>query len=183
MTKAIPTRNRIARLSKILWILLAMTSHSVSAQEPFKKPRSSAYFFAAPGGVAVNHGGGSSLEIGGGGDAFFYRGLGIDGDVGALLYPSHSDQGQPIHRWTGMITANAIYVFQGSAEQKACPFALAGITAIPAFDVSGGFNFGGGTFYWLGRNYGLRIEFRDHIRSGMRTYHDVQGRIALVFRH
>jgi hypothetical protein len=81
-----------------------------------------------------------------------------------------------------MITVNAIYSFQKKAEQKACPFIIAGATAIPLFDVAGGFNFGGGVHYWPGKNYGLRVEFRDHVRSGMRTYHDVQARIALVLR-
>jgi hypothetical protein len=163
-------------------LLLLLGSHSALAQKPFDKPRSSGFLFVAPGGVSVNHGGGSSLEVGGGGQVFVYRGLGFDGDVGGLLYPSHDSQGKQIHRWTGMITLNAVYVFQRTAEQKACPFLIIGATGIPAFDVAGGFNFGGGVQYWFAEKYGLRVEFRDHIRSGMRTYNDVQLRIAVAFR-
>ena len=162
--------------------LLAMASPRASAQDVFKKPRPSIFFFVAPGGVAVNLDNIPSLEIGGGGNVFIYRGLGLEADAGALRFQSRDAQGQQVHRWTGMITIDALYAFQRSAEQKVCPFVIAGATAIPVFDVSGGYNFGGGVHYWISRNYGLRIEFRDHVRSGMRTYHDVQGRIALALR-
>jgi hypothetical protein len=163
-------------------LFLAFASHSAFAQDAFKKPRPSVFFYVAPGGLAVNQDGNSSLEIGGGGNVFIYRGLGFEGDVGALRFGSRGAQGQQIHRWTGMFTLDAIYAFQRSAEQKVCPFLIAGVTAMPVFDVGGGDNFGGGIHYWFGRNYGLRMEFRDHVRSGMRTYNDIQARIALAFR-
>lgn len=170
------------RYPGVICLFLALASHSAFAQNVFKKPRPSAFSYVAPGGVAVNQGGSSSLEIGGGGNVFIYRGLGLEADVGALRFGSRDAQGQRVHRWTGMFTLDVIYAFQWSAEQKVCPFLIAGATGIPVFDVSGGYNFGGGIHYWFGRNYGLRMEFRDHVRSGIRTYHDIQARIALAFR-
>lgn len=160
-------------------LLLGLVGSSLQAQDRFEKPRRSGYFFVAPGAVSVNVNSQSTLQVGGGFEGFLYRGLGIGIDAGALRVSSST----AARRWTGMLSLDAIYDFQRTTGQKFCPFVAAGFTAIPEFDVGGGYNFGGGFKYWFGERYGLRVEFRDHARPGdLHTYNDVQVRIGLAIR-
>ncbi len=160
-------------------LVLAFSCSLASAQSEFKKPKHSGYFFVAPGAVAVNYDSQSSFQVGGGFEGFIYKGLGVGVEVGGLRVSSHTSSRQ----WTGMLSMNAVYDFQRTAKQKVCPFIAAGFTAIPQFDVGGGYNFGGGIKYWFGEHWGMRVALRIHARPGeVHTYDDVQGIIAIAIR-
>jgi hypothetical protein len=163
---------------RYIWAVLcslALLSDSAPGQER-SKPRASGFAFVAPG--ERHDTGSSTLQVGGGGEGYVYRGLGFGGDIGGLY--SHSRTG--VGQWTGMISLNALYNFNSADKSKLSPFMIGGVTLIPAFDVGGGFNFGGGLQYWFHDQIGLRIEFRDHVLTGMRYHHYPQARIAIAFR-
>ncbi len=159
--------------------VLALICNVAHAQNEFKKPKRSGYFFVAPGAISVNVNSQSTLQVGGGFEAFLYRGLGIGVELGGLRVASSSASS----KWTGMLSLDGVYDFQRSAKQKLCPFVAAGFTALPEFDVGGGYNFGGGIKYWFAEHYGVRVAFRAHFRPGdLHTYEDVQGIIGIAIR-
>ncbi len=148
------------------------------AEEEFKKPKQTGFVFISPGAFTVNVDARKTIEIGGGYEGFLYKGLGLGFDVGGIqqLSPGSSN-------WTGITTLYAIYDFQRAANQKLCPYVFGGGTAIPASDVSGGYNLGGGVKYWFAKHAGLKLDFRFHARPGnLRTYDDIQARIGIAFR-
>lgn len=161
-------------------VVMGMLSSAASAQDVFKKPFPTAYFFAAPGVRVDTHQ--STLEIGGGGEFYVYKGLGFGGDVGGLRVPSRDSAGKTVYQWTGMAAFHTIYNFQMSSKQKVNPFVVLGFTIIPAFDTPGGYNLGGGVQYWFSSQLGLRVEFREHVLKGMRSHQYPQVRIGLAFR-
>jgi hypothetical protein len=154
---------------------LGLLSGSGWAQERHK-PRAGGHFFFAPG--QRHDTGSSTLQIGGGGEGYVYKGLGFGGDVGALNVQSTTG----VRQWTSMVSLNALYHFNSADKSRFSPFIIGGVTVIPAFDVPGGVNIGGGLQYWFRDRIGLRIEFRDHILTGMRNHHYPQARIAIAFR-
>jgi len=160
--------------------LSGMLYSAAMAQDVFKKPLPTGYFFVAPG-VRVDTRQ-STLEIGGGGELYVYKGLGFGGDVGGLRTPSKDAAGNTVYRWTGMAAFHAIYNFQMSAKQKIHPFVVFGFTIIPAFDTPGGYNVGGGVQYWFSTHLGVRVEFREHVLTGARSHQYPQARIGLAFR-
>ncbi len=163
----------------IILCLLTVLSLSASAQE-FKKPSRSAYFFVAPGAIAVNTTGGGqpSVAFGGGYEGFLYRGLGIGVEFGGLYV---SDESSTKH-WAAAFSPVLTYDFQRHATQKVSPFVVFGAYMASEFQVCCGATIGGGVKYWLNDRLGLRFEFRDNVRSGMNSYHDIQARIALAIR-
>jgi hypothetical protein len=160
--------------------MFALFCGSAGAQDQFKKPWQSGYFFVAPGSISINTDSQSSVQVGGGYEGFIYKGLGMEFDAGAFyVAPRYVNS----RKWTGMLSLDAVYDFQRSDKQKLSPFIAVGLTAIPAFDVSAGYNFGGGIKYWLQERIGLKAEFRFHVRPGqLRTYQDIQSRIGVAFR-
>jgi len=169
------------RLVAVFFALALFCSSAGAQNEEFKKPRRSGYFFIAPGAISLNVRQFSrpSFQIGGGFEGFIYRGLGIGMDIGGLRVGA---EGASQH-WTAMMSLGAIYDFQHTAKQKVCPFIAAGLTAIPQFDVAGGYHLGGGVKYWFAEHYGMKVEFRFQARPGnLRTYDDVQARIGIAIR-
>jgi hypothetical protein len=160
-------------------VLMGMLSGTASAQDVFKKPLPTAYFFAAPGVRVDTHQ--STLEIGGGGEFCVYKGLGFGGALGGLRVPSSDSTGKTVYQWTGMAAFHTVYNFQRRAKQKVNPFVVLGFTIVPAFDTPGGYNLGGGVQYWFSSNLGLRVEFREHVLTGMRSHQYPQVRIGLAF--
>jgi len=71
-----------------VFCFLGLLSGSGLAQERHK-PRASGFFFFAPG--QRHDTGSSTLQIGGGGEGYVYKGLGFSGDAGALYV--HNVQG------------------------------------------------------------------------------------------
>ena len=118
------------------------------------------------------------IAFGGGYEGFLHKGFGLGFDIGVGSPLSDSASGL-----AGILTLNAIYDFQRTANQKFCPFVAGGLTALMPNDAGGGFNVGGGVKYWFAKHAGLRIDFRFHARPGrLHTYQDVQARIGIAFR-
>jgi hypothetical protein len=140
------------------------------------KPRANYFFFAAPG---VRHDTGSStVGIGGGAEGYVYRGFGFGFDVGGINTSSTTG----VRNWDGIFSLNCIMNFNPTDESRFSPFIIGGFTIIPSFDVDGGYNFGGGVQYWFHQHIALRVEFRDHLLTGMHNHHYPQGRIGISFR-
>jgi len=157
-----------------VFCFLTLLSGSVLAQER-NKPCGNGFFFVAPG--ERHDTGSSTLGVGGGAEGYVYKGLGFGFDLGAINTASTTD----VRRWAGMMSLNAIYNFNIADKSKISPFIIGGVS-IAGFDVPGGVNFGGGFQYWFHEHIGLRVEFRDHIFTGMRSHHYPQGRIGITFR-
>jgi hypothetical protein len=161
--------------------VLALLGGSAGAQELSQAPRNSGYVFAAPGAISVNVSTWteSTLQIGAGYERVLFKGLGIGIDGGALGV-ADSQSGR---HWTPAFCLNGFYEFGRTSSRKLSPFVTAGLTAVPEFDVGGGYDIGGGVKYWFDQRYGVRIEFRDHARPGqLHTYHDLQVRVGFSFR-
>jgi hypothetical protein len=158
------------RFMRILLLLLSVFPPCIRAQEEFKRPHTTGYLFAAPGRIASEH---ASMQVGGGIEGYFYKGLGFGVDGGAM----NTDA-----TWSGFGSLNVVYNFQNALDQKLAPFLTGGGTVYQGFEVIGGFHYGGGVQYWPATHYGIRLEFRGVVRSGRHTYHDVHFRIGLALR-
>ena len=161
--------------------VLLLSAGAAGAQESFGESRNSGYVFVAPGAISANVSAWtvSTLQLGAGYERVLFKGLGIGIDGGPLRVGG----GRSGQRWTGMFCVNGVYQFRRSSVRTLSPFVVAGLTAVPEFDVGGGYDFGAGINYLFDARYGVRIEFRDHARPGeLHTYHDPQVRIALSFR-
>jgi hypothetical protein len=153
--------------------IFAFLCSTAEAQDAFKKPQKSLYAFAGPGGIAVNtNSSSSSFQYGFGFEGFLYRGLGFGIEGGALRSSCNQT-------WKATMYMNLIYDFQRSAKQKLSPFVTLGPSFLQDYNVCCGMGFGGGIKYWLGKHYGVRAEFRDHIRT---PYHDPQFLVGLSIR-
>ena len=169
------------RLSCAVVLTILLMTASADAQEEFRKPKKTGFAFFAPGVIAVNVKPWNvpSYEIGGGFEGYLHKGFGLGVDAGSL----YIDDPYALKRWTYLLCVYGTYDFQRTAAQKLSPFLVAGVSLAPQFDVGGGYHFGGGVKYWFGEHLGLRLEFRDHGRVGaLHIYHDVQGRIGIMFR-
>jgi opacity protein-like surface antigen len=158
--------------------ILSLLCSSAEAQDAFKKPRKSFYVFAGPGRIAANTSdSSSSFQFGFGFEGFVYRGLGL-GIEGGTLRDSHNQT------WSATMYMNVIYDFQRSAKQKLSPFVAFGPSFLQGYNVCCGMHFGGGIKYSMGKHYGVRAEFRDHVRGGgtHNTYNDPQFLFGLSIR-
>lgn len=127
------------------------------------------------GGAGGNSGGDStaSFQVGAGGEALVYKGLGLGAEVGYLAPFSSGRDG------FGILSADGSYHFK-SSHSKLVPFVTGGYSlAFRNFTASGG-NFGGGVQYWVKDHLGLRFEFRDHVFSSD-SPHFYQFRAGLSF--
>ena len=108
--------------------LVALLSASLYAQDTTKKPRANGYFFVSPG--VWNDTGDATFLIGGGGEAFIYRGLGFGVDLGAMHSPNWSS-------WAAILSINALYGIKLPTQTKLLPFVTFGLAATPQFDTPG----------------------------------------------
>ncbi len=155
--------------------LLAVVAAPAAAQVP-REPAASGYLFVAPGAISVNvsQWTRSALHLGAGYEHRVFKGLAFAIDGGPLRV---DDQ------WTGEFNLNALYQFGLGSQPRLRLFVIGGLTALPAFDVGGGIDFGGGLIYWVGKRNGLRFEVRDQARPGkLHTYHDAQVRVGVTLR-
>jgi hypothetical protein len=169
------------RASHTTFLVLIFLSGTAAAQDLFKKPQRSGYFFFAPGAISVNVPiwRTPTYEIGGGFEGFLYKGFGLGLDLGSITLVND----QAAKSRTGIGCVYATYDFQRSISQRFAPFLVAGITIAPEFSVEGGYHLGGGVKYWFAKHFGLRLEFRDHARPGnLHTYNDVQALIGIAIR-
>ncbi len=118
---------------------------------------------------------GRLLTVGGGGDAYVYRGLAVGADIG-YLFPSDSGRDG-----VGILSVNPSYHFTSrSRDQKVVPFVTAGYTLGFRSGTANFFNWGGGATFWFHRSMGVRAEIRD-IRNSQESF-NTSFRIAFAFR-
>ena len=154
--------------------LPAMLLIPAFARDPSEKLRANGYVFGAPGVRADR--GTATIQIGGGGEAYVYKGLGLGVDGGVMMVAECGGC-----RGT-VLSLNGIYSFKSASRPKISPFISGGASLMPASDVPGGMNLGAGVQYWFRERMGLRVEFRDHIFMGYRNHHYYQARIGFAFR-
>jgi hypothetical protein len=131
------------------------------------------YVVAGPAGVSGFFGSSSSsLHAAGGGEALLKGLVGIGGEAGLLADSSNV-------LW--VVSANGV-VHLGAA--RVSPFVTGGYTRMGGGE--GGFNAwnaGAGVDWWARSRLGLRLDFRDHVRSDFRgTVHYWTVRGGIVFR-
>lgn len=127
------------------------------------------------GGAGGNSGGNAtaSFQVGAGGEALVYKGLGLGAEIGYLApFKSGSDG-------FGIFSVNPSYHFKTS-NSKLVPFVTGGYSLAFRSGSSSGGNFGGGVQYWMKDHLGLRVEFRDHVFSSD-SPHFYQFRVGLSF--
>ena len=134
--------------------------------------RGQGYVFVAPGGTSPQTR--ATVHFGAGGEALVHKGLGVGAELGYLA-PTDGDG-------FGLFSANASYHFLRSSGQKLVPFVTGGYSLGFGSETASFANFGLGLSYWFRSRMGLRVEFRDHVRSGDGTVHFWGFRLGLAFR-
>jgi hypothetical protein len=155
-----------------LVLLTALIPSAAFAQSQGER-RAWGYAFA---GVGANTGSGSSARFtaGGGGEALFFRGLGVGGDL------SYLSAGNEFGNGIGIASVDLAYHFNRSG--KIAPFVTGGPSlAFAGGGSTGGGNFGGGIQYWPKDHLGMRFEVRDHVFSSD-SPHFVTFRVGVTFR-
>jgi hypothetical protein len=161
-------------MRKLFVLILLTVSLPVAAlaQSPSER-RAWGYAFAGIGGN-TGFNSGARFTAGGGGEALFYRGLGIGGELGYLS--SNNEFGNGI----GIGSANLAYHFNHNG--KVAPFVTGGASVGFAGGGSiGGGNVGGGIQYWPKEHVGMRFEVRDHVFSSD-SPHFITFRVGVTFR-
>jgi hypothetical protein len=136
----------------------------------------SGYVFAAPGGLTVVGHTLSTLQLGGGVDAVFWKGLGVGAELSAIGPTSD------LSSVVGMFSPNGTYHFVHEKDRKVDPFVTAGYTLLFRSGTANLVNFGAGLNYWFRDHAGLRVEFRDHVYTRGATLHYWGVRLGLSFR-
>jgi hypothetical protein len=139
--------------------------------------RSNGYFFVAPGGSS-GRSTDATLHIGGGGEIVLGKGIGLGAEIGAL---------GPTKEFSdvfGVFSLNGYYHFSRSGQgRKLDPFVTGGYTLFFRTGRANLANVGGGVNYWFHDRIGLRLEFRDQIRTpGGGTLHFWNVRAGIAFR-
>ena len=151
---------------------LAIVPASALAQKS-EMPRGWGYVFGAVGKSSGDFGQ-TTVHVGGGGERLFYKGLGVNGEIGYLGQTRSANDG------FGVGSTNVVYHFQ-KPGQKLAPFVTGGVTIAFRTAATVGGNFGGGVHYWMKDRLALRLEFRDHIISSD-SPHFYGFRVGLAFR-
>ena len=144
---------------------------------PAHAQRSYGYFIAGPG-ASANGESTATLQLAGGVEGTLGKGVGIGAELGALgPMKSFSDV-------LGVFSANGYYhLYGGDTSRKGDPFVTGGYTMFFRSGRSNLFNLAAGVNYWLHDRIGLRLEFRDHIRTpGRGTVHFFNLRVGLIVR-
>ena len=142
-----------------------------SAQTP-NSSRGEGYVFF---GLGARDTGSGALHIGGGGEGFVYRRLGLGAEIGAV-WPWSGPGGEE----EGLGSANLSYHFLPKTMDKRLePFVTAGYSMQFRAGIRHGVNAGVGTNIWLRENLALRLEGRGHVlkRWGLGEF-----RIGVTFR-
>ena len=103
----------------------------------------------------------AAVHIGGGGEGFVYKGLGLGAEIGAVGPWSEFSEA------FGLGSANLSYHFlPGASERKLEPFVSVGYTLFFRAGVTHGVNAGVGINRWLNKHVALRFEVRDNVEGG-----------------
>ena len=136
-------------------ILMFMLPSLASAQTP-NSSRGQGYLFF---GLGARDTGSGTLHIGGGGEGFVRRGLGLGAEIGAV-WPWSGPGGEE----EGLASVNLSYHFLPSmTDGKFEPFITAGYSMQFRAGIRHGANAGIGANVWLRENLALRLEGRGHV--------------------
>lgn len=115
------------------------------------------------------------MTVGGGGDWFIYKGLGVGVDLGYQFARREPGDG------VGLASLNGAYHFvDPSRLGKLVPFVTAGYAIGFRSGHLSMFNYGGGAKYWFHRRIGFRAELRDFRARG--GQYMLALRFGLAFR-
>ncbi len=153
--------------------LLALTPLGLPAEDFVRPYNGHGYLFWGPGAAP---GGGSMQQLGGGGEAFIYKGLAAGAELG-YMYPSET-----FVYGLGMFSTNGSYHLNRNRNAKLLPFVTGGYTLAFRGGHENLFNFGGGLTWWMADHVGLRVELRDYVWMCCRTEHSPQVRFGLTLR-
>ena len=117
------------------------------------------YVVAAPGEISAAGHSQRSYELGGGVERLLERGIGVAAELRGVVPGSG-----PARNSVGILSANGSYHFL--RDGKLDPFATVGYSLLFRDFTANMFNYGGGLNYWFQDNLGIRVEIRDHVRSG-----------------
>lgn len=123
------------------------------------------YFFFGPGSS-------TALHLGGGGEAYIYKGLAAGGEIGYLFPRSGFGYG------VGLLSANGSYHFNRGTHWKIQPFVTGGYTLAFRSGAVNLWNAGGGLTYWMSNRAGLRVEFREY-RDWRHGLHELRVGLSL----
>ncbi len=162
-------------------ILVLVSLPLLAAAQGTDYSRGHGYAYFAPGfrGV-VRQTGMAMAHLGGGGEGFFTKNLGLGADVGYLApFEAFSDG-------IGTFSPNFVARFRAkNDENKLEPFVTGGYTLFFRQGTDNGVNFGGGVNWWFKERVGLRFELRDNMMIQSLEdpkIHFVGIRIGLTFR-
>lgn len=147
---------------------------SLATGQAWAQLKSQGYAFLAPGGTSPETR--ATLHFGAGGEVLVHKGLGAGAELGYLAPTESLGDG------SGLFSVNASYHFLGSSGQKLVPFITGGYSLGFRSETAHFANFGLGLSYWFRDRMGLRVEFRDHVRSGDGSVHFWGFRLGVAFR-
>jgi hypothetical protein len=114
--------------------------------------------------------------VGGGGDAFFYRGLGVAADLSSLAQYNRWDES------IGTVAIGPTWHFTNrTRSQRVVPFVGAGYLLAFREGFGQGGYFGGGITWWFQPRIGFRFEVRDQVLPAWED-NQVMFRFGLAFR-
>jgi hypothetical protein len=114
------------------------------------------------------------MSLGGGGEAFVYKGLAVGGDISYLF------SGSRIANGMGLASANASYHFVGlDPNGRWIPFVTGGYSVAFRDGAASLANYGGGVTYWFKPHWGARVEVRNYQSAAASL---VSVRFGLSFR-
>jgi hypothetical protein len=132
-----------------------------------------AYVFVAPGGGSGSGNSSALIHLGGGGEVVLPMGIGAGAEVGFL--------GRTSLDVLGTASLNGYYHFKRSGSWA--PFATGGYSNF--FTLNGHSNLanvGGGLNYWYKDHLGIKLEFRDHFRTGTGSANYAEFRFGFDFK-
>jgi len=142
---------------------------------------SNGYFFAAPGGATCCGSTLTTVQLGGGGEFVLGKGVGAGAELSAL------DVRQSLfalggNTWLGVFSLGGYYHFIHDSSARFDPFVTAGYSLLFRSGTANLFNFGGGATFWFADHAGVRLEFRDHIRTDPETVNYWGFRFGIALR-
>lgn len=155
-----------------LLALIPMAAPAADSQESY---RGQGYLFYGPGRAP---GGGTMQQIGGGGEGFLYKGLGVGAELGYLFPAGGFTYG------VGLLSVDGSYHMNRSRHARLSPFVTGGYSLAFRGGHANLANFGGGVTWWIAEHIGIRLEFRDYVWSGCGCggQHIPQAQVGFSFR-
>jgi hypothetical protein len=163
--------------------LLFMAPALVLAQEADHSYRGQGYLFFGLGTGTPSYAHSLFLHVGGGGEGFLYKGLGLGAEAGYVSWGGYYAKA-----WTA--SGDFSYHFRRHAGRGGVdPFVLGGVSFVGPTMVGGGRgspagNYGGGANLWLAKHAALRFEFRDIVGATQFWPYSnyISFRVGMTFR-